>query len=673
MQTLFAPAIALLNRLGYTKKFAIMGALALVAIAVLLAGLYQSLHRVIDSSQQELAGIEVLKPIGRLIQHLQVHRGLSSGVLNGNDEMQDKRAAREKQVSEAFQALAARLAPELAAGEAWKTLVAGWAAIEKDGLELISRENFLAHSRLIEELLALQRSVADHYSLTNDPDIASTYLIDTAVEKLPLAIESMGQLRALGTGVLTRKQPLALSQQVEFTVLLAGLNSAVGSLQRNVEKTARHNQGRQSALDASVKDLRTAADKVGELVNQDILSGTYATLPGDYFALTTASVDKGYKELFESLFPILEQLLQQRVDRAERNLNLSVATASAILLIYAYVSIALYYATLGSIDQLAAKARTIATGDLSVRVDLGTRDELMLVGDSLNEMVAAFRDLLQKVQGSASEVLGATQKLAASAARVKQGSEQQSEAASTMAAAVEEMTTGIDDVSANAQDADRIAARAGELSADGSRVVGDVVQAIERIAEVVHQSASIVADLGTRSERISAIVNVIREIADQTNLLALNAAIEAARAGEAGRGFAVVADEVRKLAERTSRSTNEIAEMIEAIQGGTRAAVASMNVGVGRVGEGVTLATQAGRSLAEIGGNAQQVVERVAQISHALREQSAASSEIARNVERVAHMASENSAAVAGNAATARQLDSLAQGLEAEANRFRLG
>jgi methyl-accepting chemotaxis protein len=146
MQTLFAPAIALLNRLGYTKKFAIMGALALVAIAVLLAGLYQSLHRVIDSSQQELAGIEVLKPIGRLIQHLQVHRGLSSGVLNGNDEMQDKRAAREKQVSEAFQALAARLAPELAAGEAWKTLVAGWAAIEKDGLELIARENFLAHS-----------------------------------------------------------------------------------------------------------------------------------------------------------------------------------------------------------------------------------------------------------------------------------------------------------------------------------------------------------------------------------------------------------------------------------------------------------------------------------------------------------------------------------------------
>jgi methyl-accepting chemotaxis protein len=127
-----------------------------------------------------------------------------------------------------------------------------------------------------------------------------------------------------------------------------------------------------------------------------------------------------------------------------------------------------------------------------------------------------------------------------------------------MAAAIEGMRSGIEHLSTNAQDANRIASRAGELSADGSRVVGKVVREIERIAEVVNQSAAIVAELGARSERISAIVNVIKEIADQTNLLALNAAIEAARAGESGRGFAVVADEVRKLAERTARSTQEI-------------------------------------------------------------------------------------------------------------------
>ena len=150
------------------------------------------------------------------------------------------------------------------------------------------------------------------------------------------------------------------------------------------------------------------------------------------------------------------------------------------------------------------------------------------------------------------------------------------------------------------------------------------------------------------------------------------AAIEAARAGESGRGFAVVADEVRKLAERTSKSTQEISGMIDAIQGGTQNAVSSMNAGVSRVNNGVTLATRAGVSIHEIETNARQVVDTVAEISSSLREQSAASTEIARNVERIAQMAEENSAAVADNATTANQLERLSEGLEAEVRRFKL-
>jgi methyl-accepting chemotaxis protein len=672
MKTLFAPAMALLNRVGYTKKFAIMGALALMAIAVLLLNLFLSLHRVIDSSLQERGGLQVLVPLANALQQLQAHRGLSAGVLNGNTAMEEQRAATQKAVAGAVQAVTARLTPQLAAGADWKKLREGWELLQSDGLGLIPRENFLAHTGLIADCLTFQKTIADAYALTNDPDIDAAYLIDTLVDSLPWAIERMGQLRGLGTGVLAKQMPLVPSQQVEFTVLLAGLNASVDALRVNLTKTSRYNPGLQSSLAAVIRDMGAAAEKMTGLVNQDILSETYATSPAEYFALTTASVEKGYQEMFQTLYPTLEELLQRRIDRVQRDLNLSIAVSVLIVLLYAYVAMGLYYATIGSIDRLAEKARMIATGDLGVRVELGTRDELSLVGDSLNEMADAFGGLIRSVQHGTGEVLQATKQLAGSAADINRASEQQSAAASNMAAAVEEMTGRIEQLSTNAQDANRISSLAGELSADGNRVVGNVVCEIERIAEVVNQSATLVAELGERSERISVIVGVIKEIADQTNLLALNAAIEAARAGESGRGFAVVADEVRKLAERTARSTQEIAGMIAAIQSGAHAAVASMNLGVSRVAEGVALATQAGASIQEIGGNAQQVVSRVADISKALGEQNVASSEIGRNVEQVARMAEENRAAVAGNAATAAQLERLAEGLEAEVRRFRL-
>ncbi len=672
MQVFFAPAIALLNRVGYTRKFAIMGILALVAVGFLLGNLYLNLHRVIDSARQELAALQVVQPIARVVQHMQMHRGLSAGVLNGNEAMKDMRAAKEKDVIDALAAAQASLPQHLAATKDWLKIGEDWQLIQSDGLDLIPRESFGQHTRLIESLLHFQVSIADHYGLTNDPEIDSTRLIDTLIRALPWALERMGQLRALGTGALVGKKPLQLVQQVEMSTILAGLNTSADVLRRNLEHTAQRNPALRSALEVSSRGMSDAAERVTALVNQDVLSGTYATPPDDYFALTTAALEKGYSEMYGKLYPMLDQLLQRRMHEAEHHLTLNIVLSIAVLLLYAYVSIAFYCATIGSIEQLAEKTRAIATGDLSVRVTLATHDELRIVGDSLNNMIEAFAGVIRNVHASAGEVLQATRKLSSSATRITQDSMAQSDAASTMAAAIEEMTSGIEQLSSRAQEANRISTHAGELSADGSRVVGNVVHEIEQIAEVVNRSSAIISQLGAHSEQISAIVNVIREIADQTNLLALNAAIEAARAGESGRGFAVVADEVRKLAERTARSTQEIASMIAAIQGGTRSAVDSMKVGVARVSDGVALTTQAGESIRQIGEKAGEVLHKVGEISRSLREQSAASGEIARNVERVARMAEENCTTVADNASTAVELEALSQGLEAEVRRFRV-
>jgi methyl-accepting chemotaxis protein len=198
------------------------------------------------------------------------------------------------------------------------------------------------------------------------------------------------------------------------------------------------------------------------------------------------------------------------------------------------------------------------------------------------------------------------------------------------------------------------------------------VDEMSRISASVRESSAVILDLEQRSRDISAIVKAIKEIAEQTNLLALNAAIEAARAGEQGRGFAVVADEVRKLAERTTLSTQEIAGMIDQIQKGTRTAVSSMEAGMRRVDSGVELAGQAGDAIGRIKASAEQVVGVVDSISAALREQSAASNDIARKVEQIAQMSEENTAAVQNTAVTARDLGQLSAFLESAVKRFNI-
>jgi methyl-accepting chemotaxis protein len=671
MQALFAPAIAIMNRLRYTQKFALLGVLMLVAIAVLVSNLYTALDASIKASRAELAGVASIKPTHRLIQFLQMHRGMSQGAIAGNAAMQEKRAAKEKEVDEAFRATEATLNAELAGSAAWKAIVAEWGQIKADGLGWTGPESFTRHTALIDQSLRFIVDIADAYSLTLDPDIDSFYLIDTVISKAPVALERLGQMRARGTGILTKKQ-MVDQQKIEMSALMAELNGAQKTLAINLQKTARYNPDLKTSLDSTARDFSESSAQVSKLIVEDMMGGVFATVPKDYFDLTTRAIDQGYKQMFDTMLPALEKLINRRIANLQQGLALSIGVAVAMLLVFGYFAMGTYYATIGSVKQLSEAAHTLATGDLRPRIDLGTRDELKLVGDSFNEMANAFSGLLRNVQGGADQVLTASHRMAESSVQITQSSQSQSESASSMAAAIEQMTVGIDQIAKNANDANTISKEAGNLSAEGGRIVGTVVEEIRMIADAVNDSANIIDELGRQSDQISAIVNVIKEIADQTNLLALNAAIEAARAGESGRGFAVVADEVRKLAERTTKSTQEISSMISAIQTGTHSAVASMRDGVGRVNAGVTLATQAGEAMSEIQSNAGQVVDTVGDISSSIREQSAASTEIARNVEHIAQMAEENSAAVAENAATARELEHLSEGLRAEVRRFRV-
>jgi methyl-accepting chemotaxis protein len=317
-------------------------------------------------------------------------------------------------------------------------------------------------------------------------------------------------------------------------------------------------------------------------------------------------------------------------------------------------------------------AEAIAGGDLSRPVPRGGSDEAGRLLAAFARMQDGLRAMVSASQQNAQALARAAEELTAAASQSAAASEAQSEAASGMAASVEEMSVSIDQVRDHARDARGVAANAGDESRAGGAVVHSTATEIGQVAAAVNEAAGTIRELENYSQEISAIINVIREVADQTNLLALNAAIEAARAGEQGRGFAVVADEVRKLAERTSESTHTIAGVIEKVQAGARRAAQEMESGVARVGEGVQLAHQAGDSITGIQAGAERVATAVDDIGAALDEQAIAAQEIARGVERIASMSEENSAAVRQTSAAAARLHDLAGELERSVSRFRV-
>ncbi|USR41180.1 methyl-accepting chemotaxis protein [Ectopseudomonas hydrolytica] len=368
-------------------------------------------------------------------------------------------------------------------------------------------------------------------------------------------------------------------------------------------------------------------------------------------------------------------LLEQRTAsmNAAKSLSLVILLVGGLIATALAVSVAflLSRSIAGRLQQVVAVARNVAQGRLDSTIERAGRDEIGVLLDAFVTMQERLREMIGQIRIGAGQLVDAAQNISNASTQLSVSTHEQSQAASSMAATVEELTVSINHVADNAKEAHGLSSDSGRQSAEGGAVIQETLSSMQRIADTVQGAAAQIAELGQHSDQISSIVNVIKEIADQTNLLALNAAIEAARAGEQGRGFAVVADEVRLLAQRTANSTQEITEMIKKIQLGTRNAVSNMEIGVQQVNGGVEQASQAGDAIIAIRQASASVVGVVDQISLALREQTVASQDVARNVERIAQMSMQNSEAVADTSRTAQDLQKLALTLEKQVASFR--
>lgn len=327
--------------------------------------------------------------------------------------------------------------------------------------------------------------------------------------------------------------------------------------------------------------------------------------------------------------------------------------------------------TLGKVDRTLHDMST-GEGDLTRRLEVERNDETGSLATSLNRFLDNMKEIMERITRNAMEVAAAATQLTQTAENIARGTEKVSEESGSVAIATEQMAATSASISNNCATAVENVTRAGHTAKDGAAIVGNAVETIQRIAGKVQESAQTVASLGSRSEQIGDIVGTIEDIADQTNLLALNAAIEAARAGEQGRGFAVVADEVRALAERTTKATREIAEMIKTIQRETASAVAAMEEGVQEVQLGTEDAARSGHALEEILAQVGHVTRQIDEIAVAAKEQTGGTNDISRNMLRISEVVLDASNEANEAAMAAKGLEHMADDLKMVVGQFRL-
>jgi len=440
-----------------------------------------------------------------------------------------------------------------------------------------------------------------------------------------------------------------------------------------VEELDKTDQGKAliAKLKETVAPAGAANNRALELAKNGQQQEAVAVLVNEGIPLTANTVD---------CFVNLQKYEKERANYRLAEASGFGATASLISFVMGFVAlvigvIAAIIMTLSitrPIAVLVAANKQLAEGDLTTEISVTGRDEIGQLAESSRIVIASMKDILSRVADTSSQVASASHQLQKTAQLIATGAEEVAAQTSTLATASEEMAATSGDIARNCSMAAESSQQSSASASKGGTVVQETIVGMGRIADRVKQSAKTVENLGLRSEQIGQIVGTIEDIADQTNLLALNAAIEAARAGEQGRGFAVVADEVRALAERTTKATKEISDMIKTIQNETQDAVRSMEDGVSEVEKGAESSEKSSHALDEILFQINEVSMQINQIATAAEQQTATTSEITMNVQQVTDVVFETSKGASETAAASAQLSSNAMMLQDLVSRFKL-
>lgn len=672
---ILAPAVYLTNRLRFPAKFGVLALIVLIPLTLLGTRLLGQINDSIDAIHSEQVGQRYLMDVTPVLRLSMLQRALTNRLLSGDTSAQSELTANQAKLQDAFTRLETtdrQLNAALETGDRVQRLRSGAEGLINQTRTAADQPSmFDAWSEQLTQTLNFIYYVSATSGMVLDEDYGSLFLIDQSTLRLPRQINVVGQLRGLASG-LHEGQPLTDAGRGTIKSLLKQETQIRQELQQSLSLLSRQQPALaeriQAPLSSAFLGLDSFRSDLDALIAsaQGTVTGVQA-LPAKGNAVV-ADLYKAQDALQAALSTVLERRVADK--SSERTAMLAMFAIAGLLLIYAFSGI--YSSMRRAMEEMLGATQRIAQGDLTARVHIAGKDEMADIGSGLNHMVQAFGESLAQVERSSSSVSDAATRLSASIDRAKLSMNAQQGETEQVATAINEMTASVADVAQNTEGAARAAEQASQASGKGLGVMQQTRKTIEALAGEVDLSAQKVAALAVHSQEIGGVIEVIRNIADQTNLLALNAAIEAARAGEQGRGFAVVADEVRTLASRTQNSTAEIQRIIQQLQTATNAAVEQMKAGKERAQDCLTSADQTSSSLDAINEGVGSIVGMNTQIASAAVQQHAVSEDINRNVTEIRNGTFLLMEGIEDNAVTADELSLLAGELRTVVGRFKL-
>ncbi|ROL87730.1 methyl-accepting chemotaxis protein [Pseudomonas chlororaphis] len=636
MKSLLYPAIALMNRLSFGMKFSLISVLFFLPMLVTNFYLVRDSYREFQATQVELQSLDLLgssltlrRDLETLNNMVQINATLGQSGKAG--DIESKIGTLEKSVLERLQGLAAvTVDPEQIGvfdGKRDEMIAAFKAQQAESSLQ--------SKSALIGKLLGsaqiFSQIIASQSGLSRDTQSDVRQLSELLTSVTPQVTQVLGEGRAMGAYSLGQGF-LNSSASTRFDELLVQIEKLQAEYGLKLQDALGSSKAAQGALDAQASASKGSLKQVSELFEEQVVMADTLDAPWQGFYDQVSGLMAQTYQLNEATLKFLGEELQQRLGQNRAHMVLLVVALAAVFLLIFYLYGAFYVSTRTTLKRLGAMMDKVAAGDMTVTFDAQSRDELGELGTVFNGTVAKIHDLIERVGKTVGEVEH-------QAGQVEAVSAQSNQAVAGQRSQIEQVATAMNQMSATSQEVARSAAAAvssahsvNDETISGRGLVESQQGSIAQLASEIDQSVLVINQLASDSQAISRVLEVIKSIAEQTNLLALNAAIEAARAGEQGRGFAVVADEVRTLAKRTQQSTEEIEQMIVKLHSGVGAAVKAMGISHQMANGTVGQSEKVQQALENILGAVGMIVDQNQQIAAAVEQQTAVAHDIDQNI-----------------------------------------